>query len=118
MSDRYEAKNIGMKSARMCAPEKGRHAGGECGTNELTERQGGIMECISGFMEEHGFSPTVREIQTLTGYRSTSSVHAQLHKLADMGMLSYEPTKPRTIVILRNPRGEWESGRSVTAVRQ
>ncbi|MCD8379126.1 MAG: LexA repressor [Lachnospiraceae bacterium] len=69
-------------------------------TKELSNKQKSIIGCISAFIAEHGFSPTVREIQSLLGYKSTSSVHFQLRKLADAGALSYEPTKPRTIVVL------------------
>lgn len=62
--------------------------------------QSAILDCVAAYIEKHGFSPTVREIQTELGCKSTSTIHDYLHKMMDAGILSFEPTKPRTIVIL------------------
>jgi repressor LexA len=59
-----------------------------------------IVACIAEYTAEHGFSPTIRELQELLGYRSTSSIHFHIRKLSDAGILRYEPCKPRTLVIL------------------
>lgn len=44
-----------------------------------------------------GFSPTVREICRDLGIRSTSTVHSDLHFLADEGLIEMEEGRNRTI---------------------
>ena len=42
----------------------------------LTGRQENLLRCIVRYQEEHGFSPSVRDLCEMTGVRSTSTVHA------------------------------------------
>ncbi len=58
-----------------------------------------ILIQIDQFTQEHGYSPTVRELCPLVGLSSTSTVHGHLRKMAEFGMISYEPTRPRTLTI-------------------
>lgn len=46
-----------------------------------------IMDCITGYIEEHGYPPTVREICAITGIRSTSNVHHHITKMIAKGEL-------------------------------
>lgn len=64
----------------------------------ITEKEIKVLGAIVGYMKENEISPTVRELQTILGYGSTSTVHSSLQKLSDAGAISYQPTKPRTIV--------------------
>lgn len=66
----------------------------------LTQKEIDVITAIVGYQHEYGFSPSIREICGLLGYKSTSTVHHYLKKLSDSGVISYEPTKPRTLVFL------------------
>lgn len=65
----------------------------------LNDRQKRILEYIREFISTKGFPPTVREIGKAVGLSSSASVHANLHKLADMGILSRDQDKPRAIMV-------------------
>ncbi|MCH3915074.1 MAG: hypothetical protein LKE29_07355 [Acidaminococcaceae bacterium] len=65
----------------------------------LNDRQKHILEYIREFISTKGFPPTVREIGKAVGLSSSASVHANLHKLADMGILSRDQDKPRAISV-------------------
>src|SRR5437867_605683 len=64
---------------------------------KLTERQQAILDFIRATRDERGYPPSVREIGDAVGLHSPSSVHAQLATLAEKGMLSKDPSKPRAI---------------------
>lgn len=65
--------------------------------DDLTPRQRRILEVIRTTLRERGYPPTVREIGEAVGLTSSSSVHSQLANLERKGLLSKDPTKPRTI---------------------
>ena len=68
--------------------------------DDLTERQQEIMDFILKEVETKGYPPSVREIGEAVGLSSSSSVHAQLEKLEQLGYLRRDPTKPRAIEVL------------------
>lgn len=45
-------------------------------------------------------SPTVREIGKAVGLKSSSTVHTHLTKLKEKGLITWEPTCPRTIILV------------------
>lgn len=59
-----------------------------------------VYERIRQFIEENGYSPSVRDLCQMTGLKSTSSVAAQLMNLKIMGVIDYKPNTPRSIRIL------------------
>jgi repressor LexA len=63
----------------------------------VTDRQRAILDYLRGFVDEHGYPPTVREIGEAVGLRSPSTVHAHLAQLERAGLLRRDPTKPRAI---------------------
>jgi repressor LexA len=67
---------------------------------ELTKRQREIFDFISRYLSRHGYPPTVREIGKAVGLHSSSTVHAHLSKLEDLGVLKRDPTKPRAMEVL------------------
>jgi repressor LexA len=67
------------------------------GDQMVTERQRAILDYLRGFVDEHGYPPTVREIGEAVGLRSPSTVHAHLAQLERAGQLRRDPTKPRAI---------------------
>lgn len=67
---------------------------------ELTARQQEILNYIKKEVQKKGYPPSVREIGEAVGLSSSSSVHAHLEKLEEMGYLRRDPTKPRAIEVL------------------
>jgi len=53
----------------------------------IGEAQARIMVFISEFIEENGWSPTIREIQAALGYASPSTVYTHLERLRLLGYL-------------------------------
>ncbi|TCL62952.1 repressor LexA [Hydrogenispora ethanolica] len=67
---------------------------------DLSERQKLILDYILSELQKKGYPPSVREIGEAVGLSSSSSVHAHLAKLEEMGYLRRDPTKPRAIEVL------------------
>ena len=66
----------------------------------LTARQKQILHFIKETLHTKGYPPSVREIGLAVGLSSSSTVHNHLSKLAEMGYIRRDPTKPRAIEIL------------------
>jgi repressor LexA len=75
----------------------------------VTDRQRSILDYLRGFVDEHGYPPTVREIGEAVGLRSPSTVHAHLAQLERAGLIRRDPTKPRAIELADRRREEVES---------
>ena len=60
-----------------------------------------LLDSIELFTAENGFPPTIRELCGLMGYHSPSTVHGYVKQLCNEGRLNYEPTRPRTLVVVR-----------------
>lgn len=69
----------------------------------LTRRRREILLVIDDLIEEHGYSPTFREIMSAIGIHSPSTLHVHLHALKSTGWIDFEPRSPRTIRVLRRP---------------
>jgi repressor LexA len=67
---------------------------------ELTKRQREIFDYISHYLGSHGYPPTVREIGKAVGLHSSSTVHAHLSKLENLGVLKRDPSKPRALEVM------------------
>ncbi|HQA07218.1 MAG TPA: transcriptional repressor LexA [Syntrophomonadaceae bacterium] len=65
---------------------------------QLTERQQQILDYIRQCIKNNGYPPSVREIGEAVGLRSSSTVHAYLVQLEEMGLIRKDPTKPRAII--------------------
>ena len=58
-----------------------------------------IYSYIVSYVKKEGYPPSVREICQGVGIRSTSTVHAHLHRLMEEGRIEYVPGKRRAIMI-------------------
>ena len=58
-----------------------------------------ILQYIITYIQQHGYSPSVREIGDAVGLKSTSSVHSRLAHMLKMGMLETDAKtgSPRAI---------------------
>lgn len=58
-----------------------------------------ILRFVKSFIASHGYRPTVREIGSAVGLKSTSTVSGHLKRLQRDGLLTLSPLKPRSIVL-------------------
>lgn len=73
--------------------------GKETKNKELGKTTVLVLNFIHDFINDNGFSPTVREIGAAIGLKSTSSVQAHMDKLDDLGYLVKDYKKTRNIRI-------------------
>lgn len=66
----------------------------------LTRRQHLVLEAIRDYMEKYGFAPSFREIGTVAGLKSTSSVKHQLQVLEEKGLIRVNANKGRAIELV------------------
>ena len=69
-------------------------------TGKMTDKQREILEYMKEQILAKGYPPSVREICTAVGLKSTSSVHSHLETLEKNGYIRRDPTKPRAIEIV------------------
>lgn len=60
-----------------------------------------IFTWIESFINQHEYSPSVREVRDAMGYRSTSPVQHHLNTLRERGWLSWTPKRARSFQILQ-----------------
>ena len=63
-----------------------------------------IMEYVNQFIQENGYSPSVREIGAAVGLRSTASVSYHLQALQDKGLLQAPGAKGRKRALVTGVR--------------
>ena len=63
-----------------------------------------IMDYVNEFIQENGYSPSVREIGAAVGLRSTASVSYHLQALQDKGLLQSPGAKGRKRAIVTSAR--------------
>lgn len=59
-----------------------------------------ILLFIQAFSAEKGFGPTIREIGSAVGLRSTSTVAGYLNRMSKAGLISSIPSSPRSIQVI------------------
>lgn len=68
---------------------------------DLTRRQKEVLEAISEYINKHNYPPAFRDIAAMLGIKSSSTISDLLHKLKNKGYISWEPTQPRTLRIIK-----------------
>ena len=74
-------------------------------TRKLSERQSKMLEFIRGFLKDHPYPPSVREIQLGCAISSTSVVDYNLHILRREGYIKRSPDISRGIELLDDNKG-------------
>ncbi len=67
--------------------------------SKYSEKEKEILNFVNSSIKTDGYSPTVRDIQTALGIKSTSTVHAYLRRLEEKGLISKAEGKSRTLHI-------------------
>ena len=70
---------------------------------DLTAKQRSILRYMKDVVMDKGYPPSVREIGSAVGLRSTSTVHNHLTNLERKGYIRRDPTKPRAVEIFDIP---------------
>src|SRR5262245_16055597 len=86
------------------------------GDTLLTKRQQEIWDFLVGYVDSHGYPPTVREIGEHVGLASPSTVHAHLANLERAGLIKRDPTKPRALELTGRAAREPEPAANVHAL--
>lgn len=81
----------------------------------LFQRHYQILRFLREFRDEHGFSPSIREIGAAVEVDSTSLIGFYLAGLEDAGLITRKQRIARSIVLTR--QGMEESQRDVKAAR-
>jgi repressor LexA len=75
--------------------------------DQLTERQAEIFVLVRKFVRERGYPPTVRELVSLTGRKSTAGVQKLLNALERKGYIKKVPGRSRGIVLSGGVQSAW-----------
>lgn len=67
--------------------------------NEPTDRQSQVLRFIQRSIDTQGFAPSIREIATELGIRSTMGVRDHLVALERKGLLTHKAMSARTFVL-------------------
>ena len=71
--------------------------------NKLTDKQQKLITATKKFINQNGYSPTVRELCKLLKKNSPATIKAMLDILVAKGYISYIPGKARTIKVYDEP---------------
>ena len=67
----------------------------------LKHREQAILDFMEQEIGRKGYPPTVREICSALGIKSTSTVHKDIERLEAKGFLKKDPTKPRALMLTK-----------------
>lgn len=65
-----------------------------------SKKQREVLEFIDGFIKEHGFGPSYREIMRALGYKSVSTVAAHVNELITRGYLYKRDNSARSLHVI------------------
>lgn len=64
---------------------------------DMTPRERSVFEYIKNSLRDNGYAPSVRDIRDALGFKSTSTVHMYMTRLADRGLITRDGGKSRAI---------------------
>lgn len=66
----------------------------------MGNRQQLIYDFIKGYIDQNQYPPTIREIATGVGLKSSSTVHGHLDRMRDKGYIDFVDSLPRTLRVI------------------
>jgi len=79
-----------------------------------TKRQRELLDFVDGFIKEHGYGPSYREVMAALGYKSVSTVAIHINGLIDKGYVRKRDNSARSLEVVSAQYGNG-SGPSNTA---
>lgn len=67
---------------------------------QITPKQRELFEFIKQFIQEHGYSPSYREIATMLGYNSVATVAEHINNLVTLGLIRKTNHSARSLEIV------------------
>ena len=64
---------------------------------DMTSRERSVFEYIKNSLSDNGYAPSVRDIRDALGFKSTSTVHMYLTRLAERGLITRDGGKSRAM---------------------
>lgn len=77
----------------------------------LTWQQRRLVRAVDAFHAEHGYAPTVREVQLALGNASPSTVYVRLSLMRERGMVTWVDGQVRTLVVTERGKRAIENRR-------
>lgn len=74
----------------------------------MTRSQYDVYIAIEDFINEYGYSPSVRELCKITGKSSPGTIYTHLKKLKELGFITFIENKNRTIRITKKYRCKYD----------
>lgn len=84
-------------------------------TERSTKRQKELLDFVDGFIREHGYGPSYREVMTALGYKSVSTVAIHINGLIEKGYLRKRDNSARSLEVVSAQYGNG-AGPSKTTV--
>ena len=66
---------------------------------KLKPQEQRVFDYVVGSINTNGYAPSVRDIKTALGFKSTSTVHMYLARLEEYGLIRKEDGKSRAITL-------------------
>ena len=66
---------------------------------KLNEKEQAVLDCIRRLTRQNGYSPSVRDIGVVMGFKSTSTVQMYLDRLSEYGYIRRADGKSRSILL-------------------
>lgn len=79
---------------------------GPAGSTALTARQRNILDYLVGYIDDHGYPPSMREIGNFFSIKSTNGVSDHLRALERKGYISRSDGQSRGMTILKHADGK------------
>lgn len=65
-----------------------------------TSRQKDVLQAIRHYIGENKYAPSIRELCDIVGLKSSGTMHRHLENLRKQGLITWEPSSPRTITVI------------------
>jgi repressor LexA len=66
----------------------------------ISRKQSIVLSEIADYVMSHKYPPTVRELSDIVGI-SHSTLHGYLTRLRSLGLIEWQPERPRTLRLIR-----------------
>ncbi|MDR0357430.1 MAG: transcriptional repressor LexA [Clostridiales Family XIII bacterium] len=85
--------------------------------DKLKPREQKILDFMKKELTKKGYPPTVREICTALGIKSTSTVHKDIERIEKKGWLKKDPAKPRALMLTERSAESGDDRSNVSSER-